>query len=459
MQELLIQLNDQSPKYKQIYERVRSLIEDRVLPKNTKLPSIRQLAAILHVSRNTTLIAYEQLLAEGYIRSEEKRGYFVETFEPIHLHQTLSTKSIAQKEETPIIVDFRAGTVDQQAFPLKAWRRCSNEVLKEDMVYTYGEYQGDHLLRNQLSRYLLQSRGIQTTAEHIIIGSSTQQLLMHLSLFLKKSFSSIAVENPGYDGARLVFQLHGFDLHPVMIGEKGLSMEHLDKTPSKLVYITPSHQFPTGVTMPIPERHQLLRWAETHNGFIIEDDYDSEFRYKQHPIPALLSLQPGARVIYLGTFSKAFIPSIRLSYMVLPSILIKPYLAHFSGIEQSTSSIHQRTMGRFMEQGHWDSHIRKMRTTYKQKMHTLVTCLQDTFGETIDIIGFQSGLYVLVKFHGLAMEEELIQQALAHGVRVYPTSHYFMKPEEGTLIKLGFSNLSMEQIQLGVQLLKQAWRL
>ncbi|WP_066051798.1 MocR-like pyridoxine biosynthesis transcription factor PdxR [Robertmurraya korlensis] len=458
MKELLIQLNDQSPKYKQIYERVRSLIEESVLPKNTKLPSIRQLAAILHVSRNTTLIAYAQLLAEGYIRSEEKRGYFVEAFEPIHLHQTLPTKSIMQKKEKPIIVDFRAGTVDQQAFPLKAWRRCSNEVLKEDMVYTYGEHQGDHLLRSQLSRYLLQSRGIQTTSEHIIIGSSTQQLLMHLSLFLKNRFSSVAVENPGYDGARLVFQLHGFHLHPVKIGIKGLSLEHLGKTPSKLVYLTPSHQFPTGVTMPVPERHQLLKWAETHNGFIIEDDYDSEFRYKQHPIPALLSLQHGARVIYLGTFSKAFIPSIRLSYMVLPQILIKPYLERFTGIEQCTSSIHQRTMGRFMEQGHWDSHIRKMRTTYKQKMHTLVTCLQNTFGETIEIIGPQSGLYVLVKIQGSTKEDELIQLALSLGVKVYPTSHYFLKQEEGTFIKLGFSNLSIEQIQLGVQLLKQAWR-
>lgn len=458
MKELVLQLNDKSPKYKQIYENIRSLIEDGVIPNDTKLPSIRQLAMILHVSRNTTLIAYEQLMAEGYIRSEEKKGYFVEAFEPIDLQHSISIENNLRASEASIKVNFRAGTVDQQAFPLKAWRRCSNDVLKEDMIYTYGEMQGDPLLRSQISSYLLQSRGIQTTPEQIIIGSSTQQLLMHLSLFLKKDFSSIAVENPGYDGARVVFQLHGYHLDPIEVGAKGLSLEQLEMTDSKLVYITPSHQFPTGVTMPVPERQQLLKWAETQDGFIIEDDYDSEFRYKQRPIPALLSLQAGARVIYLGTFSKAFIPSIRLSYMVLPSILIKPYVEQFSGLEQGTSSIHQRTMARFMEHGYWDSHIRKMRTTYKRKMHNLVTCLQEAFGEAIEIIGSQSGLYILIRIRGATKEDKLIQQALSHGVKVYPTSIYYVTNEQGTILKLGFSNLSIEQVQLGVQLLKQAWR-
>jgi GntR family transcriptional regulator / MocR family aminotransferase len=458
MKELLIQLNDNSPKYKQIYEAIRSLIKDGVLPLHTKLPSIRQLAELLNVSRNTTLIAYEQLLAEGYIRSEEKRGYFVEPFEPIQL-QPLEAFNYLQVEENPHLVNFRAGTVDQQAFPLKAWRRCANEVLKENIIYTYGEHQGDHLLRNQLSRYLLQSRGIQTIPEQIIIGSSTQQLLMHVSLLLKRHFPSIAVENPGYDGARVVFQLHGFQLLPMELGEKGLSISQLEQSNAGLVYITPSHQFPTGVTMPIPERQKLLKWAEARNGLIIEDDYDSEFRYKQQPIPALLSLKRDAPVIYLGTFSKAFIPSIRLSYMVLPTFLLNTYQEQFLGVEQSTSSIHQRTMARFMEQGYWDTHIRKMRTTYKRKMQTLVNSLQHTFGDEIEIMGAQSGLYILVKIRGKSNEEQLIHQALEYGVKVYPTSQYYMaNPQQETILKLGFSNLSLEQIEYGVKLLKQAWR-
>jgi GntR family transcriptional regulator / MocR family aminotransferase len=458
MKELLIQLHDNSPKYKQIYEAIRLMIEDGVLPLHTKLPSIRQLAELLNVSRNTTLIAYEQLLAEGYIRSEEKRGYFVELFEPIQI-QPLGEINHLQAEEKPLLVDFRAGTVDQQAFPLKAWRRCTNEVLKENIIYTYGEHQGDHLLRKELSRYLLQSRGIQTIPEQIIIGSSTQQLLMNISLLLKSHFPSVAVENPGYDGARVVFRLHGFQLLPMEVGEKGLSITQLERSNAGLVYITPSHQFPTGVTMPIPERQKLLKWAEVRSGLIIEDDYDSEFRYKLQPIPALLSLKRDARVIYLGTFSKAFIPSIRLSYMVLPTFLLNTYQEHFLGVEQSTSSIHQRTMARFMEQGYWNSHIRKMRTTYKRKMQTLVNSLHHTFGEEIEIMGAQSGLYILVKIRGISKEEQLIHQALEYGVKVYPTSQYYMtNHQHETILKLGFSNLSLDQIDYGVKLLKQAWR-
>ncbi|WP_391115928.1 PLP-dependent aminotransferase family protein [Psychrobacillus sp. L3] len=458
MRELMIHLNENSPKYKQIYHSIRSLIENKELQPNTKLPSIRQLAEILYVSRNTTLVAYEQLLAEGYIRSEQKRGYFVETFESIDIHTPTLHAEKSISEERKIKVDFRAGSVDQHAFPIKAWRKCVNEVLKEDIVYMYGEQQGDRLLREKIANYLLQSRGIRTSEDSIVIGSSTQQLLMHLSILLKNKYSSIAVENPGYDGARTVFQLCGFQINPIEVRKKGLCMKQLEKIESKLVYITPSHQFPTGVTLPIAERLQLLNWAHSQNGYIIEDDYDSEFRYQQQPIPALLSIQQEARVIYISTFSKAFLPSIRLSYMVLPSELLDQYNQQFATFEQTASSIHQRTMARFMERGHWDSHIRKMRATYKRKMHVLVSSLHLAFGKVIRLIGTQSGLYILIQLQSSVGEEILIQQALEQGVKVYPTSNLYIgyKPEF-SILKLGFSNLSIEEIQLGVQLLKKAW--
>lgn len=459
MRELIIHLHENSPKYKQIYHSIRLLIENKELQSNTKLPSIRQLAEILHVSRNTTLVAYDQLLAEGYIRSEQKRGYFVETFDPIDIHSSTLNAQTSIYGESNIKVDFRAGSVDQHAFPLKSWRQCVNEVLKEDIVYMYGEQQGDRLLREKIENYLLQSRGIRTSADSIVIGSSTQQLLMNLSIILKKDYSSIAVENPGYDGARVVFQLYGFQINPIDVTEKGLSMKQLEQTDSKLVYITPSHQFPTGVTLPIAERLQLLKWAHEENSYIIEDDYDSEFRYQQQPIPALLSIQQEARVIYVSTFSKAFLPSIRLSYMVLPSELLAQHKQKFAAFEQTASSIHQRTMARFMERGHWDSHIRKMRATYKRKMQTLVTSLQLAFGKTIRIIGSQSGLYLLIQFQHSVSEETLMQQAFEQGVKVYPTSHlYICNKPDVSMLKLGFSNLSIEDIQLGVQLLKKAWR-
>jgi len=458
MKELLIHLHENSPKYKQIYHSIRTLIENGKLKANTKLPSIRQLADILHVSRNTTLIAYEQLLAEGYIRSEHKRGYFVTTFEPIGVSTTIQSEENKFTAEPNIKVDFRAGTVDQQAFPIKAWRKCVNEVLKEDTVYTYGDKQGDSLLREKIAHYLLQSRGIATSQDSIIIGSSTQQLLMHLAILLQQEYASIAVENPGYDGARTVFQLNRYQINPIDVTAKGICMNQLKKSDSKLVYITPSHQFPTGVTLPITERLQLLKWAHDQNGYIIEDDYDSEFRYQQQPIPALMSLQQEARVIYISTFSKAFLPSIRLSYMVLPTELLYRYKQQFSGVEQTASSIHQRTMAYFMERGYWDSHIRKMRATYKRKMQTLVTALQGAFGESIQIIGPYSGLYILIQLKYSISEETLIKRALDHGVKVYPTAHYFVKEQtHEAMLQLGFSNLSTDQILLGVQLLKKSW--
>ena len=457
MKQFIFPLNDRTSKYKQIYENVRQLIENGKLKTDEQLPSIRQLAETLQVSRNTTLVAYEQLIAEGYIRSESKRGYFVESYEPIHI-QAQKVESRGNLERERYIIDFRAGAVDKASFPLKKWRKCANDVLYDSLSFTYGERQGDSYLREQIASYLMQSRGIVTSSDAIIIGSSTQQLLMHVSLLLRKQFSSIILENPGYGGARTVFELQGYDIESIDVGDKGIKMEQLEILQSKLIYVTPSHQYPTGATIPIQERQKLLRWANLNEGYIFEDDYDSEFRYKQNPIPALASLRQDC-VIYVSTFSKAFLPSLRLSYMVLPEKLLKEYQAKFASFEQNASSLHQRTMANFIEKGYWESHIRKMRAVYRQKMQMLVGELESRFGEHIKIIGQHSGLYILICIQTAFSEAELIQKAKNHGVKVYPTSVYYIsrKPDE-VMIKLGFSNCSIEHIQQGVRLLYEAWK-
>ena len=456
MKQFIFPLNNESSKYKQIYENIRQLIEIGQLKKDEQLPSIRQLAETLQVSRNTTLVAYEQLIAEGYIRSEAKRGYFVESYEPIHL-QAQEVRSKDKLESNPYIVDFRAGAVDQGSFPLKKWRKCSNDVLHDPQIFTYGERQGDPYLRKQIASYLLQSRGIITSSDAIVIGSSTQQLLMHVSLLLRKQFSSIILENPGYGGARSVFALNGYDIEAIDIGQKGIEMEQLEQMQSKLIYVTPSHQYPTGTTIPIHERQQLLQWAMSHGGYIFEDDYDSEFRYKQQPIPALASLRQDC-VIYVSTFSKAFLPSLRLSYMVLPHKLLKEYQLMFSSFEQNASSLHQRTMAQFIENGYWESHIRKMRAVYRQKMQVLVQELEREFGDVIKIMGRYSGLYILVQIQTIYSESELIEKAKEYGVKVYPTSIYYItRQPDAVMIKLGFSNCSVEEIKQGVKLLHEAW--
>lgn len=385
MKNTIFAFKDDSPKYKQIYEKFKFFIDRGDIPTGDSLPSIRQLAESLQVSRNTTLMAYELLVAEGYIRGEGRKGYFVNKLEPLLFQDALVLPNKKQpKSETPVLIDFRAGAVDQTNFPLKIWRRIANKVLTLKESFQYGEPFGEVCLRKQDFSKLKQMR-------------------------------------------------------------------------SRLIYITPSHQSPIGVSISIQQRQMLIHWAIKRDGYIIEDDYDSEFRYTQQPFPALASID-STRVIYLGNFSKSFLPGIRLSYMVLPQQLLNRYKNQFLHFECTSSLLSQLTMAKFMEDGEWIRHIKRMRLVYKRKMQCLVSELKKQFKQNISIIGEQSGLYVLVKIHLKCSEECLIERASFYGVKVYPTSIYFIKNHaDEAIIKLGFSNLTCEEIELGVKLLKKAW--
>ena len=459
MEDFIFLFTDEEAKYKQIYQQIKWLIEQGRLTTNDSLPSIRRLAETLHVSRNTTLIAYEQLVAEGYIRGEGRKGYFVNEFEKVFLQEE-EWPSLTQEIKTnsgDVIIDFRAGAVDQQHFPLKVWRQMANQVLPLQKCYEYGEHFGEPLLKEQLMHYLLQARGVHVNEEDIVIGSSTQQMLIYLGFLLKQDFPSVILEDPGYNGAREAFKLHGFQIETLPVSENGARLEHLKHLHSRLLYVTPSHHFPFGVSMSIQQRQALIQWAKKVDGYILEDDYDGEFRYTQQPFPALASIDK-SRVIYMGTFSKSFLPAIRLSYMVLPKALVQPYKERFAHFEHNASFLHQLTMAKFMKQGEWTRHIKRMRITYKHKINALVEELNKQFGKKITILGEQSGLYILVKVHTQFSEEQLIQNAQQYGVKVYPTRPYFLQqPSSVPIIQLGFSKLKMEEIILGVQLLRKAW--
>ena len=458
MKNIIFAFQEDIPKYKQIYERFKTHIEQGDITTDERLPSIRQLAYSLQVSRNTTLMAYEQLVAEGYVRGEGRKGFFVNPLEPL-LFQSPPPLPSAQRTgaETRVRINFRVAAADHTQFPLKVWRRISNQTLTNQESFQYGEPFGELRLREQIAAYLLQSRGVQADAQAIIIGSSTQQMLIQLGHLLKDEFSSVLVEDPGYDGAREAFQFHQFTLEPLPVYETGVDFSPLANTSSRLIYVTPSHHSPYGVTMSIQQRQSLIHWANEIQGYIIEDDYDSEFRYTQQPFPALASID-STRVVYLGNFSKSFLPGIRLSYMVLPPSLLHRYQRRFRHFESTTSLLSQLTMARFMEEGEWSRHIKRMRLVYKRKMHHLVSLLQKHFGSEISIIGEQSGLYLLVKFHSTHSEQWFIERAAAQGVDVYPTSIYFVRNKpDFPIVKLGFSHLSCEDIQLGVELLKKAW--
>ncbi len=462
MKELIFNINRKSenPMYQQVYQYIRTQILSGKLEKGKKLPSIRQLAIQLEVSRNTTQVAYEQLQSEGYIRSENKKGFFVEAiisdetlnFQPIR-EPHHETKHTAMKT-----IDFKIGTVDKENFPLKKWRMITNKIIKDSSMFSYGEKQGDIKLRKALADYLFQSRGVNTSTEQIIIGSSTQHLLLLLSLMLKQDYNYLAVEDPGYNMARELFFLQSFIIDPIPVKERGIQVDLLLKSPSRLLYVTPTHHFPYGVTIPVNERLKLIEWAKKMEGYIIEDDYDSEFRYIHQPIPSLQSLDSNDRVVYLGTFSKALLPSVRVSYMVLPKRLINEYKKILPLLEQTSSSIHQQTLATFMDEGYWYSHLRKMKALYKRKMNLLNKELSKHFKEYVKIKGGSSGIFVIIEVKTKMSEKMLIERAHNHGIIVYPCSKYFSEySPEYPHIQLGFGNLSEEEIIKGVSQLAKIW--
>lgn len=458
MKNIIFAFKDDAPKYKQIYEQFKLLIEQGNIYANEQLPSIRELANSLQVSRNTTLMAYDQLLAEGYIRGEKRKGYFVNEVEP-SLFQGKDDSFENKKRETiqPVLIDFRAGAVDQAHFPIKIWRKLSNQILTLQSSYLYGEAFGEMCLREQVAAYLLESRGVKTEATSIIIGSSTQQMLIYLGHILKDEFSGVIIEDPGYDGAREAFQFHGFTMETLPVFETGADFSNLNRLKERLIYVTPSHHSPYGVSMPIQQRQTLINWVNKKEGYILEDDYDSEFRYTQQPFPALASIH-SERVIYLGNFSKSFLPGIRLSYMVLPQPVLHRYKKRFRQFENTASVLSQLTMAEFMREGEWLRHIKRMRVVYRKKMQHFISNIKHELGDHVTIIGEQSGLYILVKVHLNCSEERLIQRAFKYGVKVYPTKIYFVnRNPETPLIKLGFGHLDFDEITQGVKLLKSAW--
>jgi GntR family transcriptional regulator/MocR family aminotransferase len=459
----LLNRTDDTPLYHQLYEYIKKEIVSGNVKANNKLPSIRSFADYLNVSRNTVDTAYQQLLAEGYVESRPKSGLYVtntqfdllQTYRKpaVFLHPQLETKSCTY--------DFRYGKIDSRLFPLNEWKKRYNESLQtyREALFTYQESQGEESLREEIAMYLYQSRGVVCSKHQIIIGAGTQQSLSLLAQMLKPNIGDIAFENPCYDGASFIFKQHGFSLKPVSLNNTGINIQELYESQAQAVYVTPSHQFPYGMIMPVSKRIQLLEWANDCSGFIVEDDYDGEFRYKGSPIPSLQSLDSKGRVIYTGTFSKSFMPSLRISYLVLPEVLLKTYYERFSLYEQTVPALHQRTLGLMMKNGEWSKHLRRVRTAYQLKHSTLLAALQKEFNKSVTLSGESAGLHILVRINNDMNEQELINTARKQDVSVYGTSRYWLTelPQQKPYILLGFGSMRGEEIEEGIKRLKKAW--
>ena len=470
-----IQLDPKSGKtlYEQIYEYIREEIRKGNLLQGERLPSARFLSDYLQVSRTTVDMAYGQLVAEGYLVARPKRGYFVSTTEGLY-HVEMEAER--EKEKPPLVrrepgcrYDFSPTAIDMSHFPYATWKKITRNILVDakSHMFALGEPQGDLELRRTICRYLHGSRGVNCEPEQIIVGAGNDFLLLLLEKILGRHIH-VAMENPTYIRAYKIFRSFAYPISLIPMDDKGIRVDKLRESGAQIAYVMPSHQYPTGISMPIGRRMELLRWAaEGRERYLIEDDYDSEFRYKGKPLPSLQASDRLGYVIYIGTFSKAIAPAIRVSYMVLPYPLLEKYRRECSFFSSTVSRIDQTILNEFIRDGYFERYLNKMRKEYRMK-HDLLLGELKAFEKDFVVGGGSAGLHILLKDLRGRSEEILSQEAEAEDVKVYCMSAFQMEESDreitsekrqkgpATMI-LGYGGMSEEEIREGMRRLKKIW--
>ena len=459
-----LQTNGEKCLYEQIYEHIRQEIREGKLLAGERLPSTRSLAEYLQVARSTVEYAYDQLLSEGYIEAKPYKGYFVCRLEELFQLEGSLNADIMQSHDKAenagkYLCNFSPYEIDMSGFPFGVWKKITRNILTDgnSELFSQGEPQGDYDLRLTISRYLHSSRGVNCTPEQIIIGAGNDYLLMLLEKILGRHVR-IAMENPTYKRAYQIFQSFAYHIVTVDMDENGMMVSALEKTNASAAYVMPSHQFPTGTVMPIGRRRELLKWADRgEEHYLIEDDYDSEIRYRGKPIPSLQASDEHGKVIYLGTFSKAIAPAIRVSYMVLPEKLLQRYRENCYFYSCTVSRIDQRILNEFIRDGYFERHLNKMRKIYRNKHDVLLESLKPFEGQ-FEISGEHAGLHLLLTAKKNTAEDDYIRAAAEKKVKVYGLSDSMVAQATGkATILLGFGGLKEDEIIDGVNLLKEAW--
>lgn len=467
MYNMTIRLQEgESTLYEQIYNHIKNEIKDGKLLAGERLPSARSLAENLQISRSTVDFAYGQLLAEGYIEASPRRGYFVASVENIEGLAKVPQRQNGQnsspvppktKNKGKDYIDLSPYSIDMQGFPFATWKKITKNVLTDanSEMFSKGEAQGDYDLRVTISRYLYSSRGVNCVPEQIVVGAGNDYLLMLLEKILNRKMT-VAMENPTYLRPYRILKSFGYEMKLLPEGER-FGSEWLERVGANAVYAMPSHQFPTGKVMPIGQRLELLKWAGSGEGrYIIEDDYDSEFRYYGKPIPALQASDEAGRVVYLGSFSKAIAPAIRISFMVLPMSLLEAFKEHCFFYSSTVSRIDQSILNVFIRDGFFERHLNKMRKSYRAKHEQLLEWLQGKV-ERFTVSGENAGLHLLVSCKDLT-EQEMVARARDAGVKVYGVSEYMLEKKQDTsTVLLGFGELSPERLAEAIERLDRAW--
>ncbi len=474
---------DAQPLYRQLYESLRNAVLGGQLAAGARLPSTRDLCATLSLSRNTVVNAFDQLIAEGYLESRVGDGTYVTNALPdAHLtvpkrrsptptprreapvfsqrFQAMIDSPTGLREEHSATRAFRTGVPGLQEFPVHTWARLLAHHWRRvpTTLLGYGSNLGYLPLRQALADYLGAARGVRCTADQVIITSGSQDALNMVTLLLLNPGDPVWLEDPGYRGARAALLTAGAKITPVPVDSEGLDLAAgIRLQPNaRLVYVTPSHQYPLGVTMSLSRRLALIDWARQTGAWLIEDDYDSEYRYHGRPLSSLQGLDVAGQVLYIGTLSKVLFPALRLGYLVIPTALVEGFQRALAMMQHHLPGVEQAVLADFIREGHFARHIRQMRLLYAERQQILLTAAQQALGDQLVITPSEAGLHVTGLLAKGLDDHRISERALRLGVEAQPLSSYTLGNLERGGLVLGYAGLTADQIREGVVQLRRA---
>ena len=444
------------PLYRQLYAALRAEIAAQRLSAGEKLPGKRRLAADLGVSVNTVDAAYGMLAAEGYVEAHARSGFVVCRLDSLPA-PAAPVPAPAEAPPAPFLYDCATASIDTTLFPYKTWRRIQQDVLARAPEFlNHGHRQGDEELREAVATHLREYRAVRCGAHQVVIGAGIEYLLGMLARLLCRE--TFAVEDPGYARTARILHNNGVRAAFIPVDRRGMDTAALAASGARVAYVTPSHQFPTGVTMPVQRRYELLRWAEDGR-FLIEDDYDSEFRFDTRPLPSLQGMDGAGRVIYIGTFSKSVAPAIRIAYMVLPETLLGRWRDEFGFYSCTVSRFEQQTLARFLQGGHFARHLGRLRVAYRRRRDALAAALRAQLpGVRLD--GLHTGLHLLATVPCGLSPAQMERAAADNGVRCNALADYYAAgaPENAPpAMVLGYAGLPEAAIPGAAAALRRAW--
>ena len=471
MQLFRLDSSSQTPLFRQLYIEMRNAILERRLAAGTKLPSTRELSGDLNVSRNTVLNAYEQLLAEGYIRGKIGSGSYVSDLKHEPSKQNLSPRKNVLSKRGKLLfqtmvsnpslpnakISFRPGTPALEKFPFVYWGKLLKHSLQmlRARDFHYSDPAGYPPLRKAIAAYLNRNRGLQCNPSQVIILNGSQQALDLSCKVLLNETDTVWMEDPGYKGARAAFHTHGAKIVSVPIDSEGLQWHNLSiHGRPKLIYVTPSHQFPLGITMSLQRRLGLIELAAKNKSWILEDDYDSEFRYDGRPIAALQGLDQNHRVLYIGTFSKVMFAGLRLGYIVVPEDLVPAFVRAKAVTDRHAAILEQAALAEFLISGRFERHIREMRKLYHQRQQKLVEAIGRLLPGVVSAKPHPSGMH-LIGWLNRTMDDKVVSNRLAQsGIEAPALSLYMERKRRPGGLLLGYSGLSSQQLTFAVTMIQ-----